>query len=105
MDQSFHNFKLIMALLKAELSVNAMLMALSKVGFRSERNIYGLHEQLFVLIGFSREEMEKDELLDFYITKLDCLTQDHLLESTENIHETALSLYAALLYKRSITYT
>lgn len=78
-------------------------MALSKAGFRNERNICGLHTQLLELTGFSEHEIEEDELLDFYVTTLDRLTEENLLETTENIHEVALTFYETLTAKRDTT--
>ncbi len=96
MEQTTKEFKLIQALLKTELSVNAMVQALYKAGFNCERNVYDLSMQVMELIGFTTAARETDELLHFYVTTLDRLTEQHLLEDTENINEVVQLFYTEL---------
>ena len=89
--------KLLLALLKNELSVNAVMLGLYRVGFNYERNVHCLSTEIMELIGFSEEACESDELLHFYVRTLDALTEEHLLKDTENIDVVAGKFYTALL--------
>ncbi len=100
MEQETTPFQLTLALLRTELSVNAMVMALDKAGFVSEHNVYDLSMQVMELIGFTAEDREKDEVLEFYVRTLDCLTEQQLQPTPPNINDTVLQFYTDLLAEK-----
>lgn len=103
MEQTTENFKLILALIRTELSVNAMILALHRSGFNNERHVYDLSAQIMRLIGFTEKESDRDEVLEFYANKMNRLTTDNLMEKTEKINETVMLFYSELLaYKKYI---
>jgi hypothetical protein len=89
--------KLLQALLKNELSVNAVILGLYRIGFNYERNVHCLGTEIMELVGFSEEACESDELLHFYVRTLDQLTEEYLLKDTGNIDEVAMLFYSELL--------
>ena len=92
-----NQLKLIQALLKNELSVNAVMLGLYKVGFNYERNVYFLSTEIMELMGFSKAVCDGDKLLHFYVRTLDRLTDEHLLNDTGDINEAAGEFYSELL--------